>query len=98
MGRPAGQEPDSRPGDRTDGFKFLIRDRDAKFTAMFDEVFHAEGIRIVLTTPQTPRMNAIMERWVGRVRRELLDRILIMNARHLRKVLAEYESHFNSHR
>jgi transposase InsO family protein len=76
----------------------LIRDRDAKFTAMFDEVFRAEGIRVVLTAPQAPRMNAIMERWVGSVRRELLDRILIMNAHQLRKVLAEYESHFNSHR
>jgi putative transposase len=80
------------------GLKFLIRDRDAKFTAMFDEVFRAEGIRVVLTAPHAPRMNAIMERWVGSVRRELLDRILIMNAHHLRKVLAEYESHFNSHR
>jgi putative transposase len=85
-------------GDRAGGFKFLIRDRDAKFTAMFDEVFRAEGIRVVLTAPQAPRMNAIMERWVGSVRRELLDRILIMNAHHLRKVLAEYESHFNNHR
>jgi transposase InsO family protein len=66
-------------------FKFLIRDRDSKFTAMFDEVFRAEGIQIVLTAPQAPRMNAIMERWVGSVRRELLDRILIINAAHLRK-------------
>jgi putative transposase len=85
-------------GERAGGFKFLIRDRDAKFTAMFDEVFHAERIQVLLTAPQAPRMNAIMERWVGSVRRELLDRILIMNARHLRKVLAEYETHFNSHR
>jgi putative transposase len=85
-------------GDRAGGFRFLIRDRDAKFTAMFDEVFRAEGIRVVLTPPQAPRMNAIMERWAGSKRRELLDRILIMNAHHLRKVLAEYESHFNSHR
>jgi putative transposase len=85
-------------GERAGDFKFLIRDRDAKFTAMFDEVFDAEGIRVLLTAPQAPRMNAIMERWVGSVRREMLDRILIMNARHLRKVLAEYEIHFNSHR
>jgi transposase InsO family protein len=85
-------------GDRAAGFKFLIRDRDAKFTAIFDEVFRSEVIQVVLTAPQAPRMNAIMERWVGSVRRELLDRILIMNARHLRKVLAEYESHFNGHR
>jgi putative transposase len=85
-------------GDRAGGFKFLIRDRDAKFTAMFDEVFRTEGIQVVLTAPQAPRMNAIMERWVGSVRRELLDRILVMNARHLRNVLAEYESHFNGYR
>jgi transposase InsO family protein len=76
----------------------LIRDRDSKFTALFDEVFKTEGIRVVLTAPQAPRMNAIMERWVGSVRRELLDRILIVSERHLRKVLAEYEAHFNTHR
>jgi putative transposase len=85
-------------GERAGSFKFVIRDRDAKFTAMFDEVFRADGIRIVLTAPQAPRMNAIMERWVGSVRRELLDRILIVNAAHLRWVLTEYESHFNAHR
>jgi transposase InsO family protein len=72
--------------------------RDSKFTRLFDEVFKAEGIRVVLTAPQAPRMNAIMERWVGSVRRELLDRILIMNDRHLRTVLAEYETYFNEHR
>jgi transposase InsO family protein len=65
---------------------------------LFDEVFRAEGIRIVLTAPQAPRMNAIMERWVGSVRRELLDRILIVKAAHLCKVLIEYEDHFNTHR
>jgi putative transposase len=85
-------------GDRAGGFKFLMRDRDTKFTAIFDEVFRTEGIQVMLTAPQTPRMNAIMERWIGGVRRELLDRILIMNDRHLRKVLAEYEIHFNTHR
>jgi hypothetical protein len=83
--------------DRTGDFRFLIRDRDSKFTALFDEVFTTEGIRVVLTAPQTPRMNTIMERWVGSVRRELLDRILIMNERHLRKVLAAYETYFNRH-
>jgi putative transposase len=61
-------------------------------------VFKAEGIRVVLTAPQAPRMNAVMERWVGTVRREILDRIVIINERHLRKVLAEYEAHFNTHR
>jgi transposase InsO family protein len=85
-------------GERAESFKFMIRDRDSKFTALFDEVFRAEGIRTVLTAPQAPRMNAIMERWVGSVRRELLDRILIFDAAHLRKVLTEYEDHFNAHR
>jgi transposase InsO family protein len=85
-------------GERAEPFKFLIRDRDSKFTALFDEVFRAEGIQIVRTAAQAPRMNAIMERWVGSVRRELLDRTLIVNAAHLRKVLAEYEGHFNTHR
>ena len=83
-------------GDRASDFRFLIRDRDSKFTAVFDEVFKTEGIRVLLSAPQAPRMNAIMERWVGSVRRELLDRILIMNERHLCKVLAEYEAHFNT--
>jgi transposase InsO family protein len=55
-------------------------------------------VRAVLTAPQAPRMNAVMERWVGSVRRELLDRLLIMNERHLRKGLAEYETYFNLHR
>ena len=84
-------------GDRTGDFRFLIRDRDSKFTAPFDQVFTTEGIRVVLTAPQAPRMNA-MERWVGSVRREILDRILIMNERHLRTVLAQYETYFNEHR
>ncbi|MFG1710822.1 integrase core domain-containing protein [Nonomuraea sp. M3C6] len=63
-----------------------------------DEVFKTQGIRVVLTAPQAPRMNAIMERWVGSVRREILDRILVINAAHLRTVLAEYEAHFSEHR
>jgi putative transposase len=85
-------------GERAGSFKFLIPDRDSKFTALFDEVFPAEGIRIVLTAARAPRMNAIMERWVGSVRREILDRTLIVNAAHLRKVLTEYEDHFNARR
>jgi transposase InsO family protein len=79
-------------------FKFLIRDRDSRFTSMFDAVFVSEGLRIIKTPIRAPRANAIMERWIGSLRRELLDRILILNARHLRHVLAEYEHHFNTHR
>ena len=85
-------------GEHAANFKFLIRDRDCKFTGSFDEVFRAEGLRVLLTAPQAPRMNAIMERWVGSARREILDRILILNAAHLRTVLAQYETHFNEHR
>jgi transposase InsO family protein len=78
--------------------RFLIRDRDAKYPALIEEILSDTGITTVLTGVQMPRMNAIMERWVGSVRRELLDRILIIIAAHLRKALSEYESHFNGHR
>jgi transposase InsO family protein len=80
-------------GDLVAQFKFLIRDRDSKFTSMFDAVFASEGIQSIKTPIQAPRANAIMERWIGSVRRELLNRMLILNARHLRQVLAEYENH-----
>src|SRR4030081_2372804 len=85
-------------GDRAAQFRFLIRDRDAKFTSIFDAVFASEAIQIIKTPIQAPRANAIMERWVGSCRRELLDQVLILNARHLRHVLTEYESHYNTHR
>ncbi len=85
-------------GDQAAQFRFLIRDPDTKFTAAFDAVFQAEGIRIIKAPVQTPRANAIMTRWVGSLRREILDRILIVNTAHLRTVLAEHEAHFNTHR
>jgi transposase InsO family protein len=78
--------------------KFLLRDRDTKFTAAFDAVFTAAGIRTLRSPIQAPRANAIMERWIGGCRRELLDQTLIWNQRHLRHVLREYEAHHNEHR
>jgi putative transposase len=85
-------------GERVTAFQFLIRDRDAKFTDVFDAVFTSEGIRILRTPVRAPRANAITERWIGTLRRELFDRILILNQRHLEHALAEYTTHFNHHR
>ncbi len=82
-------------GERFEDVKFLIRDRGSNFTASFDAVFQAAGIRILRTAVQAPRMNAICERLVGTLRRELLDRVLILGEAHLRTVLAEYQAHYN---
>ena len=86
-------------GDHADDFKFLIRDRDAKFTDAFDTVLTAAGLlRIIKTPVQAPRANAIAERWIASARRECLDRMLIPGERHLRLILDEYAEHYNLHR
>ena len=85
-------------GQRTASVKFLIRDRAGQFTDSFDTVFQAEGIRILASPPQAPKANAICERIIGTLRRELLDRLLIVNEHHLRQVMTEYLRHYNAAR
>jgi transposase len=77
---------------------FLVRDRDSKFTGDFDEVFRTEGIRVIKAPVRAPKARAHAERWVGSVRRECLDRLLILGRRHLQHVIATYLLHYNEHR
>ena len=85
-------------GEQAERIRFLIRDRDAKYTAVFDEVFTSLGARVIKTPVRVPRANAIAERWVGTVRRECTDQLLVYNDRHLRRVLQAYQWHDNRHR
>jgi putative transposase len=85
-------------GDQAHRFRFLIRDRDSKFTAAFDAVFASVDIRIIRTPVRAPRANAIAERLIGTLRRECLDHLLIIGQRHLATVLQEYIEHYNTHR
>jgi putative transposase len=78
--------------------RFLIRDRDSKFTSLFDHVFASEDIQIILTLYQAPIANAIAERWIRSVRQECLDQLVIVNSGHLRRVLQEYVAFYNDAR
>jgi putative transposase len=78
--------------------RFLIRDRDSKFMAAFDTVLTDAGVEIVKTGVRMPRMSSITERWIQTCRRELLDRTLIWNQRHLLKALRDFETFYNEHR
>ena len=85
-------------GERAGPFRFLIRDRDSKFTAAFDEVFAGNGTRVIKTPVRSPRANSFAERFAGTLRRECLDHLLILGERHFRQILAEYSRHYNGHR
>jgi putative transposase len=78
--------------------RFLVRDRDSKFTSDFDEVFRSEGLRVIKAPVRAPKARAHAERWVRTARRECLDRILIIGRRHLQHVLATFVAHYNEHR
>ena len=85
-------------GEHATRFKFLIRDRDSKFTAAFDDVLAGNGARIIKALVRSPRANSYAERYVGTLRRECLDHLLVYGERHLRRILAEYTRHYNEHR
>jgi transposase InsO family protein len=78
--------------------RFLLRDRDGKYSPAFDAVFQTEEIDILRTAPRAPRMNAHCERVIGTLRHELCDHVLILNETHARRLLATYEDHYNNHR
>jgi transposase InsO family protein len=85
-------------GERAGQFSFLIRDRDSKFTAAFDEVLAGNGMRIIKTPVRSPKANSFAERYAGTLRRECLDHLLIYGERHFRQILAQYARHYNEHR
>src|SRR6185312_6861196 len=98
LGHPAGPQPPDDLGDRAEPLRFLIRDRDSTFSPAYDALFSGTDIRIIRTPARAPRANAIAERFIGTLRRECLDHLLIARPRHLAVVLQEFVEHYNTHR
>jgi len=84
--------------ERDGPIRFLIHDRDTKFSGPFDEVFRSQGATVILTPIRGPNANAVAERWVGTVRAECLDWTLVLGRRHLDSVLRAYVTHYNAER
>jgi transposase InsO family protein len=85
-------------GTRLSSMRFLLRDRDGKYSPAFDAVFQAEQINILKNAPQAPRMNAHCERVIQTLRHEVCDHVLVLNEAHARRLLAAFERHYNAHR
>ena len=85
-------------GDQAVAWRFLIRDRDTKFTRVFDDVWHSTGAEVICTPIRAPNANAVAERWIGTVRRECLDQLLIVGRHQLVRVLRRYLEHYNQRR
>jgi transposase InsO family protein len=85
-------------GARLSSLRFLLRDRDGKYSPAFDAVFHAEEVHVLQTAPRAPRMNAHCERIIQTLRHELCDHVLVLNEAHARRLLAHYQRHYNEHR
>lgn len=85
-------------GERLERLRFVVRDRDSKFSGPFDEVLGSEGVRIIKTPVRAPQANAYAERWVRTVRAECLDWMLVLGRRHLEEVLRTYAAHYNEAR
>jgi hypothetical protein len=98
VANPTGPQPHHGPRRDPQRLRFLIRDRDAKFTATFDTVFASANIQVITTPVRAPRANAIAERFVDSIRPELLDQTLIINQHHAASVLSKYQDYFNQHR
>ena len=95
MGHPAGPQPGSHLEDQGRAFRFLVRDRDAKFIGPFDEVLRSVGARIIKAPVRSPQANSFAERFVLTARTECVDWLLIRNERHLDRVLREFVEHYN---